>query len=287
MVSNINYSVSHVQFGDRNKPVNLNIASPINFSDFYNNQLFSDLKITINDDVIHAHKFVLVQQSKYFRDFCSLSQSPEDKTLSISILFDVKNLVSRVIRYLYTNELSFNRCDIALLYEISYFYSIDSLKFGLENLVNEEIKKNENPKEMIKIYIDDYHKAINELEAKSNFLQFGKYLAFLIVNFDVDLDYYRPLIGYRIYIHVIDEMIKVDKLKNYKDIIDHTISFTDNFFDNKVDIDELSYITEILTSLLDRPKDTEYYISYEDLCSYIEGADSPDWLKRAASQIVL
>lgn len=286
MITNINYSVFPVQFGDRNKPVTLNIVSSINFSEFFNNQMFSDLKITINSDIIYAHKFILIQKSKYFRDFCSLTNNSTNKTLSIPVLFDIKKLFFRVIKYLYTNEISFSRCELVYIYEISHFYSIDSLKLGLENLVYEEIKNSDDPKETVKVFIDDYHKAVSELDNKLDFLQFGIFIAVLIVKFDVDIDVYRPLMEYKIYISIIEEMIKANKLKNYRDIINHTISFTDNFFDNKKNMSELEYITEILRSLLDRPVETEYHASYEDLRSYIENSNSPEWLKLAFSQIV-
>ena len=113
--------------GDKNYTEDVHICPRFDYNDFYDSGFLSDVKLKIkNGPEINAHIIVLANSSRFFYSMFT-GDMQEARKHYAELKHNPGNLLTRVIRYMYTGKIQWDFEETMSLYSIARFYQIDSL----------------------------------------------------------------------------------------------------------------------------------------------------------------
>ncbi|XP_065322624.1 BTB/POZ domain-containing protein 6-like [Gordionus sp. m RMFG-2023] len=127
----------------------------------YQNMYMSDVSFEVKGEIINAHKFILSFKSKTFYNM--FHGGVELKISYIKIEDMSKNVLEIILKYIYTNDISFYSLDVNQLIEILY----GAKKYMLEDLIKECVERfssysQDREKDVLQLYlVSSIHPEIN------------------------------------------------------------------------------------------------------------------------------
>ena len=187
------------------------LAPLFDFLEFYDNQTLTDCIVYIGEDkesseAIHAHILVLANSSGFFYNVFT-GDMEEAKTHEVHVQFNPKNLLPKIIRWMYNGKLTFEteeeeKNEIIPILAISNFYNIEKLKKHCQNRIEEYFSGDKNPS-LIFDFIDQCFEY--ELSHELKFLE-----GYMATNFEkLDINKISDSIDVQTFINIIKKRAKM------------------------------------------------------------------------------
>ena len=102
----------------------------------------NDAKIKLSDGEIVANKDILMARSEYFATMLSNNKFAEGETSSVDMSYFRKDVMEKIIKFLFSGEMTFVQMDLEQLLELTHasdMMLLTKLKEKVEDYVKDEV----------------------------------------------------------------------------------------------------------------------------------------------------